>query len=113
MAHAEINLFGWTGLLICGVGYYLVPRFAGHPLRWPRLANLQLALLGAGIVIGAVALSLRGYGHVNTTVILGAQVMVAVGFALFALIVGGTFFAKKSAAAVSTIQMMKARPERA
>ena len=113
MARAEINLFGWTGLLICGVGYYLVPRFAGHPLRWPRLANLQLALLGAGIVVGAVALSFRGYGHVNTTVILGAQVLVALGFALFALIVGGTFFAKKSPVTVSQIQIAKARPGRA
>lgn len=113
MAHAEINLFGWTGLLICGAGYYLVPRFAGHPLRWPRLANLQLALLIGGILLGAVALVFRGYGHVNTTIILGAQVMVALGFALFAVIVGGTFFAKKSAVAVSAIQLAKARPGRA
>ena len=113
MAHAEINLFGWTGLLICGVGYYLVPRFAGHPLRWPRLANLQLALLGTGIVVGAVALSFRGYGHVNTTAILGAQIMVALGFTLFAVIVGGTFFAKKSPVTVSQIQIAKARPGRA
>jgi hypothetical protein len=105
LAHAEINLFGWTGLLICGVGYYLIPRLAGHSLRWPRLANIQLALLGSGILIGAIALVFRGYGHLNTAVILGAQIMVSAGFILFALIIGGTFFAKKSPITVSGIQI--------
>jgi hypothetical protein len=110
LAHAEINLFGWTGLLICGVGYYLIPRLAGHPLRWPRLANIQLVVLGAGILIGAVALVFRGYGHMNTTVILGAQLMVSAGFILFALIIGGTFVAKSSPVTVSAIQIGK-RPQ--
>jgi hypothetical protein len=110
LAHAEINLFGWTGLLICGVGYYLIPRLAGHPLRWPRLANIQLALLSSGILIGVIAFAFRGYGHLNTTVILGAQIMVSAGFILFALIIGGTFFAKKSAITISAIQIGK-RPQ--
>jgi hypothetical protein len=110
LAHAEINLFGWTGLLICGVGYYLVPRFAGHPFRWPRLVNLQLALLGIGVVTGAVALVMRGYGHLNTELILGAQIAVAAGFALFALIVGGAFFSKRSSVTVSPIQLMRSKP---
>jgi hypothetical protein len=109
-AHAEINLFGWTGLLICGVGYYLVPRFAGHTLRWPRLANLQLALLGIGVATGAVALVMRGYGHLNTELILGAQIAVAGGFALFALIVGGTFFSSRSPVTVSPIRFTRSKP---
>jgi hypothetical protein len=94
------------------LGGVTIPRLAGHPLRWPRLVNIQLALLGGGVLIGAIALVYRGYGHLNTTVILGAQLMVSAGFILFALIIGGTFFARKSPATVSTIQIGK-RPQTA
>ena len=55
LTHAEINLFGWTGLLISGAGYYLVPRFAGQLLRWPRLATVQLSALVVGVALAAVA----------------------------------------------------------
>jgi hypothetical protein len=107
-AHAEINLFGWSGLLISGVGYYLVPRFAGRPLRWPRLAIAQLALLGGGIVIGATALAFRGYGHASAPAVLAAQSLVALGFVAFGAIIAGTFYAgRKSAATVSTIPLAK------
>jgi cbb3-type cytochrome oxidase subunit 1 len=54
-SHAEINLLGWAGLLVCGMGYYLFPRFAGQPLRWPRIAPVQLALHAAGVVLSAGA----------------------------------------------------------
>lgn len=109
MTHAEINLFGWTGLLISGVAYYLVPRFAGRPLRWPRLANLQLALLGAGIVVGAAALAFRGYGHANAAIVLAAQALVSAGFAMLGAVIAGTFYARRStsAATVSTIPIVK------
>ena len=90
LAHAEINLFGWTGLLISGAGYYLVPRFAGHPLRWPRLAPVQLGALSAGVVLAVVALVWRAYGVGSPALLLLAQVLIASGFALFALLVAGT-----------------------
>lgn len=52
-SHAEINLLGWAGLLVCGMGYYLFPRFAGQPLRWPRIAPVQVALHVAGVLLSA------------------------------------------------------------
>lgn len=52
-SHAEINLFGWGSLLICGVGYYLFPRFAGQPLRWTRLITVQLAAQVIGVTVSA------------------------------------------------------------
>jgi hypothetical protein len=111
MTHAEINLFGWTGLLISGIATYLVPRFAGQPLRWPRLAAAQLGLLGAGVLTGAVALAFRGYGHPNPTVVLVAQALVAAGFVSLGVIIAGTFYAKKSKspATVSSIPIAKRR----
>ncbi len=89
-AHAEINLFGWTGLLISGAGYYLIPRFAGRPLRWPRLAPLQLGTLSAGVVLAVVALVWRAYGPGSPALLLLAQALIASGFALFALMVAAT-----------------------
>jgi hypothetical protein len=96
LVHAEINLFGWIGLLIAGVGYYLAPRFAGRPLRWPRLAPVQLALLGSGVLAGSIALAFRAYGHVSTTAIIGSHALLAAGFALFGLLIAGTFFRRQS-----------------
>lgn len=92
--HAEINLFGWTGLLVSGVGYYLFPRFAGRPLRWPRLAPLQLALLGGGVTLAASAGGWRAFAASDPLTAAAGMGMglAALGFALFAALVAGTFF---------------------
>ena len=90
LAHAEINLFGWTGLLISGAGYYLIPRFAGRPLRWPRLAPLQLGLLSSGVVLAVVALVWRAYGAGSPALLLLGQALIASGFALFGLLLAAT-----------------------
>jgi cbb3-type cytochrome oxidase subunit 1 len=54
-AHLHMNLLGFVGGMIFGVGYHVLPRFVGHPLHSARLAgvhvvigNLGLALLAAG-----------------------------------------------------------------
>lgn len=109
--HAEINLFGWTGLLISGAGYYLVPRFAGQPLRWPRLAPVQLGALTLGILLGIVAFVWRAYGHGPAELVVAAQLLVAVGFALFGVLVAGTFRPRKrmGAGTVAALPMV-ARP---
>ena len=54
-AHVHMNLLGFVTMMIFGVGYHVLPRVAGAPLRWPRLgmihwwlANTGLALMVAG-----------------------------------------------------------------
>jgi hypothetical protein len=110
MVHAEINLFGWSGLLISGAGYYLAPRFAGQPLRWPRLAPTQLAVLTIGIVLGALALAWRGYGHGPAALLLAAQTPVAAGYLLFGALVVGTFRPRKPGAGTVAALPMVTRP---
>lgn len=54
-AHAHMNVVGFLTMLVFGVGYQLLPRMFGHPLRHPTLAvaHLFLANLGlGGIVLG-------------------------------------------------------------
>ena len=113
LAHAEINLFGWTGLLISGAGYYLVPRFAGQPLRWPRLAPLQLGALLVGVVLGAAALGWRAYGGGAAALVLVAQALVAAGYLLFGALIAGTFRpARRAGAGTVSALPLSARPAR-
>jgi hypothetical protein len=55
--HVELNLWGWSTLLIYGFAYHMLPRFAGRPLAYPRLAAIQ-----AAFAIGGVALAALGWG---------------------------------------------------
>lgn len=57
-AHVHMNLLGFVTMMIFGVGYHVLPRVAGAPLRWPRLgmvhwwlANLGLASMVTGFFL--------------------------------------------------------------
>lgn len=89
--HAEINVFGWGGLLISGMGYYLAPRFAGCPLRWPRLAMIQVVLLASGVLTSASSFAARGYGHDPGIILPIGQAMLAIALLTFAFILAATF----------------------
>lgn len=54
--HAELLLWGWATLLIYGMGWHMLPRFAGRPVRWPRAAEAQ-----SWLAIGGVALAALGW----------------------------------------------------
>ncbi|HET7093773.1 MAG TPA: hypothetical protein VFI22_09855, partial [Thermomicrobiales bacterium] len=96
LAHAELNLFGWAGLLITGAAYFLAPRFAGKPLRWPRLARLQVALLGGGVALAAAADAWRLLGEGPAWPAAIGRGMMTAGFLTLALVIGGTFFGRRA-----------------
>ena len=57
-AHVHMNLLGFVTMMIFGVGYHVLPRVAGAPLRWPRLgmvhwwlANIGLASMASGFFL--------------------------------------------------------------
>ncbi len=108
--HAELNLFGWAGLLISGVAYYLVPRFAGAPLRWSRLAIVQLALTALSLTASVVLLWLRINGHDTGSAIQIAHVACAVGFGMLGVVVAGTFQSRQPQAVGAITMMPKPRP---
>lgn len=93
--HAELNLFGWAGLLISGVAYYLVPRFAGAPLRWSRVAIAQLALTAISLAASVALLWLRIEGHDTGAAIQIAHIGCAVGFGMLGVVVAGTFWSRQ------------------
>ena len=87
--HAELNLWGWATLLIYGMGYHMLPRFAGRTPHWPRLAAAQ-----SWLAIASVALVAAGWIGVVRALPLAQVVLMAGGAlqviaaALFALLIG-------------------------
>ena len=87
--HAALNLWGWTTLLIYGMAYHMLPRFAGRPLRRLRLATTQSWLAIGGIAllgVGWVAV-LAGLPLAQWALIAGGVLQVG-ATALFALLIG-------------------------
>src|SRR5919202_6432495 len=54
-AHGHVQLFGWAGLMVLGVGLHFLPRLRGAALAAPGLAPWVLALYGGGVGLRAVA----------------------------------------------------------
>ena len=57
-AHVHMNLLGFVTMMIFAVGYHVLPRIAGAPLRWEWLgpihwwlANTGLALMVTGFLV--------------------------------------------------------------
>lgn len=54
-AHAHMNLLGFVAMMIYGVAYHALPRFAGVPFSRPRLALGQV--IAANVALAGMALS--------------------------------------------------------
>jgi len=58
LAHTHLNLAGFVIMIIFGIAYHILPRFAGKPLRseaWATAHFWIAALATAGMVIGFIA----------------------------------------------------------
>ncbi len=84
-AHLHINLLGFVAMMIFGVAYHVIPRFAGRPLPSRRAAGVHW-----GLANGGLALLVAGF-FVRVGSPAAGSAMVAAGGALAA--VGGYIFA--------------------
>jgi cytochrome c oxidase cbb3-type subunit 1 len=74
-AHVHLNLVGFVMMMIFGVAYHVMPRFAGHPLHSPPLATLNwwVANLGlAGMTSGFV---LRPHAALGTHLLVAGGIL--------------------------------------
>jgi cbb3-type cytochrome oxidase subunit 1 len=39
--HSHLNMLGWVSMMIYGVGYHILPKFAGKMIKYPKLGELQ------------------------------------------------------------------------
>ena len=82
-AHGHAHLLGFVSMMIFGVAYHVIPRFAGSPLRSRRAAfvHFWVANLGlAGMVGGWI---LRGWIGWGTPLLAVGGGLTAVGAFLF------------------------------
>lgn len=54
-AHGHVQLFGWAGLFVLGVGLYFLPRLRGTTLALPGLARYSLVCWVIGIALRAIS----------------------------------------------------------
>jgi cbb3-type cytochrome oxidase subunit 1 len=71
-AHIHINLLGFVGMMIFGVGYHVLPRIAGHALLRPRLAAAHWWVANIGLGLFAAGFVLRAHGAAAAPAALGA-----------------------------------------
>lgn len=48
--HTHLNMLGWVSMMIFGVGYHILPRFSGRPLKSPAIGELQFWLANIGLI---------------------------------------------------------------
>ena len=58
-AHLHMLLLGFVTMMIAGVAYHVLPRFAAAPLHSPRLATLHFAMANAGVAMLAAGFVVR------------------------------------------------------
>lgn len=69
--HGHLQAVGFVGLFIVGMGYRLLPRFAGRPLARPKLVRPSFWLLLGGVVLRAVSQPVADIGAFS--ILLGAS----------------------------------------
>ncbi|MCE5194446.1 MAG: cbb3-type cytochrome c oxidase subunit I [Nitrospiraceae bacterium] len=48
--HSHLNMLGWVSMMIFGVGYHILPRFSGKPLKSPNIGQIQFWLANIGLI---------------------------------------------------------------
>ena len=59
-AHGHLQIFGWGGLMVLGVGFHFLPRLRGAALAVPSLLPWILGLMATGLGLRAVAQPVLG-----------------------------------------------------
>lgn len=60
-AHGHVQIMGWVGLFVMGIGYRLLPRIWDGPEVGSRFAYATLALVVFGIVCRSVGIGVHGW----------------------------------------------------
>lgn len=90
-AHLHMLLLGFVAMMIFGVAYHVIPRFAGYPLRSTRAAGAHWWLANAGLAVMVVGFALRANGVAESSHVLGVGgTAAASGAYIFAFLIWQT-----------------------
>src|SRR5512135_270428 len=74
--HSHLMLLGWVSMMIYGVGYHVLPRFSGRPLKYPKIGELQFWAANIGLIGMLVFYTMNVYApapaYITTSVAFGA-----------------------------------------
>ncbi|MBI5639295.1 MAG: hypothetical protein HZA17_02610 [Nitrospirae bacterium] len=48
--HSHLNMLGWVSMMIYGVGYHILPKFAGKLLKYPKIGELQFWIANISLI---------------------------------------------------------------
>lgn len=82
-AHLHANLLGFVSMMIFGVGYHVLPRFASRKLHAPSLARVHLVLANLGLALQVLGWILGGYAGTGAILLRSGAAASAVGAFLF------------------------------
>lgn len=100
-AHLHINVVGFVAMMIFGVAYHVLPRFAGIPLRSRTAAGVHWLLANIGLALMVVGFTMRGVGTAHATLVLAVGgTLEAAGAYVFAWLIFQTLSARPAVRAV-------------
>jgi cbb3-type cytochrome oxidase subunit 1 len=87
-AHVHMVMLGFVTMMIFGVGYHVIPRFAGAPLRSKRAAVVHWWMSNLGLAGLAAGFALRPHGvTAGTPVLVLGGVLSALGAYTFVVLI--------------------------
>jgi cbb3-type cytochrome oxidase subunit 1 len=91
LAHIHMLLLGFVTMMIFGVAYHVIPRFAGFDLHRPALARVHWWIANAGLVLMACGFVARVDAPTRGTVVLATGgALSALGCYLFVYVIWRT-----------------------
>lgn len=90
-AHMHVLMLGFVAMMIFGVAYHVIPRFAGFPLHSARAATAHWWVANASLVMIAAGFIVRPtYAGAGTVVLAVGGTLSAVGAYVFAYVIWRT-----------------------
>jgi cbb3-type cytochrome oxidase subunit 1 len=91
-AHAHMLLLGFVAMMIFGVGYHVIPRFVGSPIRDRRAPTAHWWLANVGLLLMVVGFILRAAGSVRsgTWALVSGGTLSGSGIMIFAYVIWTT-----------------------
>ena len=107
-AHLHMTLLGFVTMMIYGVAYHVIPRFAGHPLHDRRLAAYHCWVANGGLLLMSLGFALRpGAAAAATPILAVGGALSAVGAYMFAYVLWRTIDGPSSARAAGRLARVR------
>lgn len=106
-AHLHMNFLGFVTMMIFGVGYHILPRVAGSPLKWKWLASAHWWIANAGLALMVGGFMLRPWFNAPGQIVLATGAVLSATGALSFVV---NIWSSLNAGAVRLASMQRAKP---